>query len=192
MKINLGCNDKHLDGFVNIDMNPKCEPDLIGDVSDLDSYFERAIASGVTSFCTFKAHFDSEPITEMIAYDIIEHFDRVQIPAVLKNWFDHLAPGGKLFIRTNDLDRMIQLYQSDAQTFPADKFIWHLMCEHETSGMGHKWCFTRRSLFVALLHAGFRKVEITSEDKIKVGDYYHSNTAYDLCNMHMIATKDML
>jgi len=74
-------------------------------------------------------------------------------------------------------------------TFPAEKFIWHLMCEHETPGMGHKWCFTRKTLFQALIGAGFTKVEITPEENVRAGDYFHSNTKCDLCNVHMIATK---
>jgi predicted SAM-dependent methyltransferase len=173
MKCNLGCNDKYIDGFVNIDMNPDCVADVIGDVSDLDKIPE---LQGIS-------------ISEIVAYDIIEHFDRYQYSKVLKNWFDHLAPGGILYIRTNDLDRMIKLYQDHPKEYPAALFIWHLMCEHEKPGMGHKWCFTKQLLFSSLIDAGFRKIRITPEPDISIGNYPYAFTTIDYCNMHLTAEK---
>jgi predicted SAM-dependent methyltransferase len=172
MKLNLGCGDKYIPGFVNIDYYPRenCKPDLIGNIVDLDSM-------GLGN------------IEEIVAYDIIEHFDRTQIIPILKNWYDHLAPNGVLYIRTNDLDRMIALYQEQPQVFPVDTFIWHLMCEHEKPGMGHKWCFTRKNLFNSLLEVGFNKIRMTYENDILLGNYPYSFTDCDRCNMHMIATK---
>jgi predicted SAM-dependent methyltransferase len=174
MRLNLGCGNKKIAGFLNIDNNPEVFPDRLQDVSNL---------------CFIYNVFPNEQITEIVAYDIIEHFDRVQIPTVLKNWYDHLAAGGILYIRTNDLDRMIDLYKSGSPAFPADKFIWHLMCEHEKPGMGHKWCFTKQTLFRALVTAGFKKITVTPPRKVAVGDYPYSFTKNDFCNVHMTAVK---
>ena len=33
IKLNLGCGDKHIEGYENIDIDPACSPDLILDVS---------------------------------------------------------------------------------------------------------------------------------------------------------------
>ena len=187
IKLNLGCNDKHVPGYVNIDINPNCGADLVGDVSNLDGIFKQP-STGDMHWCVSK-FYNNEPITEIVAYDIIEHFDRTQIISTLKNWYDHLAPNGSLYIRTNDLDRMIKLYQEQPLVFPEETFIWHLMCEHEKPGMGHKWCFTRKILFNSLLESGFNKIRMTSERDILLGNYPYSFTDCDRCNMHMIATK---
>jgi predicted SAM-dependent methyltransferase len=173
IKLNLGCGKVKIPGFVGIDTDEAAEPDIVGDVFNL--------AELRVSPCTVSA---------IVAYDVIEHFDREEYPEALKSWFDSLAPGGVLYIRTNDLERMIRLYQIDnGILFPAELFVWHLMCEHDKPGMGHKWCFTRRMLYQALLNAGFKKIVSTPEDKIISGEYPYSNTKCDRCNMHMTATK---
>jgi predicted SAM-dependent methyltransferase len=180
MYLNLGCNDKYIQGWINIDINPNCGADVVGDVSDLTK-----IPELISDKKTGRLYV----IEKIVAYDIIEHFDLAQIPNILKSWYDHLVPNGILYIRTNDLDRMIKLYQTDPITFPANKFIWHLMSEHNKLGMGHKWCFTKQTLFDALLCAGFKKIRVTKENDVHIGNYPYSFTKYDNCNMHMIAEK---
>jgi len=172
--LNLGCGNKHIKGFYNIDTNADVLPDHVHDVSDISFIHEI---------------FPSAEITEIVAYDIIEHFDRFQVPAVLKNWYDHLVPGGILRIRTNDLERMIMLYATQPNVFPAEKFIWHLMSEHEKPGMGHKWCFTRGTMFGYLKDAGFTKITVTPTEEVERGNYPHSFTECDRCNMHLTAVK---
>jgi predicted SAM-dependent methyltransferase len=171
MKLNLGCGDKHLDGFLNIDMSPNSKADVRADVSNLGHI--------VKLFS----------IEEIVAYDVIEHLDRTQIVPTLRHWYDHLAPGGRLLIRTNDLDRMIALYFRFPEDFPAEKLIWHLMCEHETPGMGHKWCFTKETLARDLHAAGFDRVVITGDDDLTHCRYPYANADRDYCNTHMVATK---
>jgi len=185
MKLNLGCGDKHIEGFINIDFDESLKPDIMGNVADLDGYFEIRDMRHKKEL----RNFWNEEITKIVAYDIIEHFDRVQVPAVLKNWYDHLAPGGILYIRTNDLERMIMLYATQPNVFPAEKFIWHLMSEHEKPGMGHKWCFTRGTMFGYLAGAGFKKISVTPTEEVERGNYPHSFTECDRCNMHLTAEK---
>ena len=184
MRLHLACGKNIIEGFFNIDLYPAASlnsegrtPVIIGDVSDIDK-----IVFPGRDFISIKAE-------EIVAYDIIEHFDRFQVPAVLKNWYDHLVPGGILRIRTNDLERMIMLYATQPNVFPAEKFIWHLMSEHEKPGMGHKWCFTRGTMFGYLKDAGFTKITVTPTEEVERGNYPHSFTECDRCNMHLTAVK---
>ncbi len=175
IRLNLGCGPTRFPGFYNIDSNPAYKPDLVLDVSQLES------------------HFEPNSITEIVAYDIIEHFDRTQFPGVLKLWYDLLIPGGILLLRTNDIDRLVKLYFVSsyfdiATIMDAELFVWHLMSEHETPGMGHKWAFNKGMITKALVNAGFRNFEYISDKDITAGKYPHA-TQSDHTNLVIKAIK---
>lgn len=92
MRLNLGCGKDIREGYVNLDINP-----LLSGASYCD----------VTSLSNYK---DGE-VEEILALDIIEHFPKVKINPILKEWCRVLCPGGKLTIRTPDVDRIFELYQ---------------------------------------------------------------------------------
>ncbi len=71
MKLNLGCSDKHLPGYVNVDIVPPAE--LIADLNT-------------------KWPFEDNSVTEIIAHDIIEHL-QYKIQTMNEAW-RVLAPGG--------------------------------------------------------------------------------------------------
>lgn len=47
MKLNLGCGSRKLDGFLNVDNSPHCEPDLLLDLENLPWPFETASAQEI-------------------------------------------------------------------------------------------------------------------------------------------------
>ncbi len=53
-KINLGCGHKKLDGYINVDFNPSCHPDVLHNLQ-----------KGLP--------FDSNTADEIVAYDFLEH-----------------------------------------------------------------------------------------------------------------------
>jgi predicted SAM-dependent methyltransferase len=175
MRLNLGCGRMHLEGFINIDSNPDCTPDVLCD------------AAAINSIC------GEEEADEIVAYDIIEHFDRKQIPTVLKYWRSRLKPNGILHLRTNDWDRLMRLYilgkfLGHNNPVDFDKLVWHFMCEHETPGMGHKWGFNRETMGRAITEAGFSSYTFTPEAFLSAGQYPYAEHS-DHSNLLITAVK---
>ncbi|CAK0779574.1 hypothetical protein CCP3SC15_6690002 [Gammaproteobacteria bacterium] len=175
INLNLGCGRMIIPDFVNIDMDPVLNPDMVADVSNLDGIVE------------------DESVDKIVAYDVIEHLDRVQIPITLKNWYRKLKRDGVLYLRTNDWDRLIRLYVMGkflGHQNPVDfeKLVWHFMCEHEKPGMGHKWGFNKATMEKAILDAGFSLYSFTSEALLTTALYPHADRC-DLTNLLVTAVK---
>lgn len=85
MRLNLGCGRNKMDGFVNVDVDPKCEPDLIFDID-----------CGETRW-----PWDDQSIEEVQMHHVLEHIG--QSPRGFIWIFQHLyrvmKPGGLLHIR---------------------------------------------------------------------------------------------
>ena len=92
--------NKKIAGFVNIDIDidASCRPDILGSVDNLDPYCDK-----------------DESVEEIVAFDIVEHFDRNTIKDVLNNWLRKLGKGGLLVVRTPDFDRIVSLYSRNGR-----------------------------------------------------------------------------
>lgn len=175
VKLNLGCGALKIEGFVNIDMDPDCSPDIVCDVSALDKYV------------------DDETVEEIVAYDVIEHFDRFKYREVLRHWNKKLKTGGTILIRTNDWDRIMYQYLTGKLLqsriiIDFEKLVWHFMCEHEKPGMGHKWGFNKHSIAAALFDTGFTCQSFIPEAMLATGNYPHA-TQPDFTNLVIAAVK---
>ena len=94
MKINLGCGYDKRDGYVNIDIRPEVEPDIIEDVSKLES-----IKDGSCEV--------------IYASHILEHFSWRDTDKILALWLRKLKRGGLLYIKVpNLMDIITQTYYS--------------------------------------------------------------------------------
>src|SRR5436305_10596227 len=78
-RLNLGCGWDHRDGYLNVDCYERHEPDLIADISNLpmlpSGYFE-----------------------EVLAKDVLEHFERTRTDTILAEWARLLSPDGHLVL----------------------------------------------------------------------------------------------
>lgn len=93
MKLHLGCGKREIPGFVHMDQVKFPHVDHVGDISDL-SRFEDGSA-------------------ELIyACQVIEYFDREEVPAVLLEWVRVLAPGGILRLSVPNFASIVALYQA--------------------------------------------------------------------------------
>ena len=101
IKLNLGCGNRKLPGYVNIDIDHKLSPDMVADVRNLD-------------------RIDDGSAEEIIAIHLFEHFFYWEIPAILKGWHTKLKDGGKLIIECPDIiyasEQLIEWATKTAET----------------------------------------------------------------------------
>ena len=89
MKLHLGCGEKILDGFINVDSRKLNGVDIVGDIKSLES-------------------FGSETAELIYASHVLEHVGRREYIGVLKRWCEILKPGGKLRIAVPDFESVSQ------------------------------------------------------------------------------------
>lgn len=134
-KINIGCGYDKRPGYLNLDSDPACKPDVL--VRDHDLYFLP------------RGHFD-----EVTAKDVLEHIPHAFMMNALFDWAWLLKPGGKLFVQTSWIYGIIDLMRKEG-TF---EFIhnWRvcLFGNQVHSGDFHLNGFTEETLRVYLAAAG--------------------------------------
>lgn len=93
LKINFGSGTFPLPGWVNVDADPDCNPDVLADLSRFPLPFPDACAQYLHS----EDFFDQLNVDQ--AYDFLHECHRI------------LAPGGVMRLLTPDLGRLVDLYQ---------------------------------------------------------------------------------
>lgn len=91
MKLNLGCGNKKLPGFVNIDIRKEVEPDVVDDITILSSI-------------------KKESIDLIYACHVLEHIKFWDVRQVLMRWNDILKPRGILRLSVPDMDAVFAHY----------------------------------------------------------------------------------
>lgn len=140
VRVNLGCGNKYLDGWINVDK---------GDwTKDVDSDLT-------------KLPFDDDYADEALSVHVIEHFYVWEAPDVLEEWLRILKPGGKLIIECPDLQKTI-LHMANGETRP-ELTMWPLYGDPRYGDplMCHKWGYTPNSLSKLMDYVGFK--DITEE-----------------------------
>lgn len=83
VRINLGCGNRKMPGFINVDAREEVNPDVIDDVGNPQMAYP--------------------PADLVYACHVLEHFKRSEIVSVLKRWRALLKPGGILRLSVPDL-----------------------------------------------------------------------------------------
>jgi len=131
--LNIGCGDKKLKGFVNIDIDPKA--DLQIDVRKGLPFADNTV-SGI-----YNEHF-------------IEHLNHAEGISFLRECRRVLKPNGILRIATPDLDNIINLYTNDDWNTKSEMvkygYDWiQNRCEYINLSLrewGHKWMYDETEL----------------------------------------------
>lgn len=141
-KLHLGCGDKLLAGWINVDGQAGPGVDA---VIDIHANGLAAIPDGVLSW-VYSSH-------------VIEHLYPDHLPGVLANLYRALAPGGVLTLATTSLEGIYENAYRKGYTpsqwncylFGASWSVHHPM-------MAHRQVFTAPYLQTLLETAGFREV----------------------------------
>jgi hypothetical protein len=136
LKLNIGCGYDKRDGYLNIDMDPACNPDLLVFDNDLSM-----LPHG---------HFE-----ELLAHDVLEHIPRSLTMSSLLDWASLLKRNGTLTLQTSDILGITDMMRQNP-TF-AFEFNWTgLMFGNQIHpGDFHFNGFTERTLRAHLEVAGF-------------------------------------
>lgn len=149
IRLNLGCGDKVLDGFVNIDMVCQRGPrlvDVVHDVANLPFISDNAV-------------------DEILSVHVVEHFDRWAVDDVLREWLRVLKPGGRLILETPNLLNACAValkYANHDLSRPelAPMTMWPFYGDPRWRDplMTHRWLFSPLMLATLLRDCGFEQV----------------------------------
>lgn len=136
LKINFGCGYDKREGYLNVDADPACKPDVLIPIGDLSSLPKR--------------HFK-----EVLAKDVLEHIPRAKSLDALLEFSSLLCDSGTLFVQTTSITQVAKKL-ADNPSF-ADQYGWTicLFGNQVHPGDFHYTGFTDTTLTVHLAAAGF-------------------------------------
>jgi len=157
--LNLGCGDKILPGYINVDFAESRKgqtPDVIADLRQLD--------------------FEANYADRILSVHVIEHFYSWEAEEMLSEWMRILKPGGTIILECpNILYSAMQLASSPELAAETGKeaatTMWSIYGDPGWRDplMCHKWGYTPQSLTAVLERIGFEDV-IRESALYKKGD----------------------
>lgn len=147
-KLNIGSGWDNREGWVNIDMYARHNPDIVADATRLTPI-------------------DDNYAAYALAQDILEHIHRDRVMTALKEWNRVLRPSGLLEIRTTDVIAIVDLMREPDRANPAQHNTL-LRCMFGTQGYAgdfHLSGFTEIWMRDALEKAGFEIVYLGRHDQ---------------------------
>jgi hypothetical protein len=146
VKIHLGCGTEHLEGYLNIDVNPKVGPDLAMSVDCLNV-------------------FPCNSVDIIESYHLLEHFHLNQARRALQDWFRVLKRGGLLVAELPNFARCIETIGQHFDDAGVDLSMggiygYPLAIDLEGDWQVHKWGWTFESLKKELESIGFEDCQL--------------------------------
>lgn len=136
-KLHIGCGDRIIPGFVNIDRRELPGVDISGcDVTDLSKFAE-------------------ESVDLIYACHVLEHVPRPKTFATLLEWNRVLKKGGVLRLAVPDWDSTVEIYR---RTGDYENLLNWIYGGRDYDGNEHHRQFTFGGLKTLLIEAGFKRV----------------------------------
>jgi predicted SAM-dependent methyltransferase len=99
MKLNLGCFNKKLPGFTNVDIREDVKPDVVDNCFTLEK-------------------FEDNSVDLIYCCHVLEHLDYTETKMALARWYQVLRPGGTVRLSVPDLEATFAhyFYHKDLQS----------------------------------------------------------------------------
>ena len=176
LKLHLGCGTNKLPGWVNIDSVKACEPDVVHDIMAPLPYADQSV-------------------DEILAEDLLEHFDKYMRYVVFGDWARVLKISGRITLQVPNFKKILFRYFK----FGYDNFVDFIFGENMWRSElylghfgNHKWGYSEKTLhdFVAIFGVeplevkrtglnirlvGEKKRHVTKEELDKMMIYSHAN-----------------
>lgn len=136
--LSIGCGNKAVKGQINLDLRKLEGVNIVADASRLP--------------------FREGSFDLVLAFDVLEHFGRLEIDDVLLEWHRILKTDGELRVKTPNLETIILRYfRGEISSFELARLLYGTQDYKENL---HSFGFTPDSLQLLLLNAGFKSVKI--------------------------------
>ena len=147
MKLHVGCGTKKMQGWVNIDSVAACQPDLVHDITTPLPYADLSA-------------------DEVLAEDILEHFDKYMRFVVFHEWARVLKTGGTITIQVPDFKKILFKYFK----FGFSNFVDFIFGENLWNGKfylghfgNHKWGYSQQTLTEFLRNFGLEPLKVETK-----------------------------
>ena len=145
VKLNLGCGDKILSGYVNVDVAESRagkRPDGLCDLHTL-------------------TRFEDDAADEILSVHVVEHFWRWEVVDVLREWVRVLKPGGLMILECPNLKSACETFLAspDFHAGPGPEgqttmWVFYGDPSWRDPLMVHRWGYTPQSLAAVMAEAG--------------------------------------
>jgi len=137
IRLHLGCGDRQIPGFINIDIRNTDAVDVVSDISKNLPY-------------------ENGSVDLIYSCANIEHFGRKEWKNVISYWYDLLKPGGILRLSTADFESVCREYLENGEI---QKLFGFVVGGQKNDYDWHGMIFDFKFLKNELQDVGFRKVE---------------------------------
>lgn len=146
LKLHLGCGQRYLPGYINVDfpqekhsVQPTSKADLHADIRGLS--------------------YAPESVDEIRSHHVFEHFDRVTALALLVRWYTWLKEDGKLVIEVPDFKKCVSSFSLSRRPEKQLALLRHLFGSHEADWALHLdgWYAAKFKLYLGSL--GFNNLK---------------------------------
>lgn len=145
LRVNLGCGEKPLPGYINADFRPVPDADIAADVRRLP--------------------FEPASLAEIASAHLVEHFREHQLRVVIvPYWRELLRPGGLLRIICPNWAAMLERLNDGRMSLATFKLLTFGGQDYE--GDDHFAMYTPETLSALLREAGFTTVELAATDRM--------------------------
>lgn len=155
-KLHLGCGNKILPGFTNVDIRLDLGADIIDDVGTLETVSDNSID------LIYVCH-------------VLEHFGRNEYHSVLKRWYNVLSDGGVIRISVPDFGKVNQMYTSG---YPLKNLMGFLYGGQTYDQNYHYITFDFNTLKEDLMSVGFKDVRLWDWRNTEHSGYDDFSQAY--------------
>lgn len=140
MRLNIGCGTKHLDGYVNVDVDPTLDPqpDMVADIREL----------GLAD----------NSVDEILAVHVLEHLYLWEAKRALADWHRMLRSDGLLVL---ELPNALKCARNLLRGSGENLSMWGLYGDPRSENplMAHRWGWSPGSLRKVLERVGFVGIE---------------------------------